>query len=355
MNYKEVNNIPMFFIVGRARSGTTLLQTMLDSHPSLIVPGESCVLMHLKNKYYKCNRWNNETVDVFLEDIFEERKLSRFWNLNVEKIRTQIYQIPNNERTFTLLSKIVYINYPSIFEQNKIQQIGDKNPIYTLFIKDLIELYPAAKFIHIIRDYRANIVSNRDTFTLKNIATLAHAWKYHNKAVEKIKKSNLHKFLLLKYEDLVSQPVAEMQKICDFLNIEFNPNMLDYYITINNNIEDNASLKFQKTHSNILQPVNTNNVELWKTKLHKKDLILSEFIVGSYGKVYGYDLTVKKKFKLNLFLESMYGNINNWLINFIIKTYYHSPFILKKISASISKKMNDLFKLENYYNQSDFN
>ncbi|MBP8033101.1 MAG: sulfotransferase [Bacteroidia bacterium] len=354
MDYKEINNIPMFFIVGRARSGTTLLQTMLDAHPSIIVPGESCVLMHLKNKYFKYKIWNNTMVDVFLKDLFQERKLNQFWNLNIEKIRTQIYQIPSDKRTFPLLMKIIYINYPSIFEQNKIKQIGDKNPIYTLFIKELIEIYPEAKFIHIVRDYRANIVSNRDTFSLKNIATLAHAWIYHNEKVESIKKNIPNKFLLLKYEDLISQPIKEMERICDFLKIEYHSSVLEYHLTLNQKIEDDISQQLKKTHGNLLQPINSNNIESWKTKLNKQDLLLSELIAGEYGTFYGYITAINEKFIEKNYIKSIYGNINNRFINFIIKTYYHSPFIFKKFSALFSKKMNDYFKIKNYYNQSDF-
>jgi hypothetical protein len=38
---EKINNTPFFFIIGRSRSGTTLLMTMYDAHPNVIIPFES--------------------------------------------------------------------------------------------------------------------------------------------------------------------------------------------------------------------------------------------------------------------------------------------------------------------------
>ncbi|MCD6018321.1 MAG: sulfotransferase [Bacteroidetes bacterium] len=358
MDYKEINKIPMFFIVGRARSGTTLLQTMLDAHPSVIVPSESCVLMHLKSKYFHNSDWSNSKVDTFLTDIFEEKKLKRFWAIDIEKIRQQIYEIPKALRNFTLLCKIVYINFHSLFGQDKISLIGDKNPIYTIFLNDLLELFPEAKFIHIIRDYRANVVSNREAFSLKNIATLAHAWKYHNQKVEKFKALHAERFLELKYENLATTPDIEMQKICNFLKIPYVPTVLNYHHTINEKVNEKVNEKensrFNRIHGNLLKPVNTDKIESWKKKLSENDLALTEYITGSFAVRYGYSRSTLPGTTLSMVLKSVYGFLNCRAIHTIIKIYYYSPFILKKALSVFSKKMNDWLKIKNYYNQSDF-
>jgi hypothetical protein len=193
--------------VGRARSGTTLLQTMLDAHPSVIIPGESCVLMHLKNKYFHCRNWNNAIVDRFLADIHKDRKLHHFWKLDTDKIREKIYRIPESQRSFVLLCKLIYLSYPSLFDTKKVTLIGDKNPIYTLFIKDLIELFPDAKFIHLVRDFRANIVSNRESFSLKKNPTISQAWVYHKKKFDAVKAQDPDRFIKQRYEDFLNHTV----------------------------------------------------------------------------------------------------------------------------------------------------
>lgn len=344
----------MFFIVGRARSGTTLLQTILDAHPSVIIPSESCVLMHLKNKYFRCSNWSNKTVDVFLNDILKERKLKLFWNLDIEKIKKQIHPIPESARSFVLLCKIVYTNYSSVFEQKDITLIGDKNPIYTLFIKDLIELFPEAKFIHIVRDFRANIVSNREVFSIKNIAVLAHSWKYHNKKVEVAKLRYPNKFLMLKYEDLAVNPVDEMKRVCDFLNIIYDSSMFNYHQTINKTVDLEEKNRFHKIHGNLLNPINNDKVNSWKKSLNQADLTLTEYIAGRYALKYGYSSSLNSKVNTSMILKSVYGSLTNRILNLIIQAYYFSPFFIKEIIAGFSGKMKDWFKLKNYYNQTDY-
>lgn len=353
MNYKEINKIPMFFIVGRARSGTTLLQTMLDAHPSIIIPGESCILMHLKNKYFHCSHWSNATVDLFLNDILHEKKLKLFWNLDLQKIREQIFLIPEPSRNFMLLCKILYLNYPSIFKHDGVSLIGDKNPIYTLFIKDLLELFPTAKFIHLVRDYRANIVSNKEAFSLKDIATLAHAWKYHNKKVESARNTYSERFLLVRYEDLSMDPANEMKNICGFLGIAFNPVVFDFHKAINEHITGNDKERFGKHHANLLKPVNSENIESWKKKLNTADIALAEFITGDYALKYGYPHSVPKANSIPFRLKSLYGNARNRLIHAVIKSYYYSPFSFKVFLSATALKLNQWFKVKSYYNQTD--
>ena len=352
-DYRKIENIPVFFIVGRARSGTTLLQTMLDAHPSVIVPGESCILMYLKNKYYRQRDWSNQQVDLFLSDVLKEKKLYRFWKLDINGIKEQIYAIPETARNFTLLCKLIYVNYPSLFGHTKVKIIGDKNPIYTLFIEDLIELFPDAKFIHIIRDFRDNIVSNREAFSLKNCAALAHAWKYHNAKVENAKLNYPERFIMLRYEDLAADPANQMQKICRFLNITYTPDILHYHEAISKTeYSENSHLK--KIHGNLLNPVNTNKVDSWKKKLSLTDIALAEYIAGEDAMTYGYLPSIQKTTNFGVYLKSIYGNLNNRIICFIVILYYHSPFMFKKMLAFVSKKIHDWFNLKNFYNQSDF-
>lgn len=354
MDYKEINKIPMFFIVGRARSGTTLLQTLLDSHPEVKVPGESCVLIHLKNKYFRCNNWSNNKVIKFLADVTLDKKLYQFWNLDFLKIKEQIFLIPIPARNFTLLCKILYLNYPSIFKHDKVLVLGDKNPIYTIFIDDLLELFPKAKFIHIIRDYRANIVSNRETFSLKNTATLAHAWKYNNLKVEEALAKYPEQFLLVKYEELAQNSITQMKKICEFLNINYTDAIFNFHIKINEQIKDKEKAHFNKHHANLLKPVNNDNTQSWKKKLALSDTMLAEFITGKYALKYGYLQTLPKNTTMQNYIKSMVGYVRNRIIYVIIKFYYHSPLFIKTILAVFTSKINKWFKIKNYYNQTDY-
>ena len=38
LSIEKVRNVPMFFILGRPRTGSTLLRTLFDAHPGVIIP-----------------------------------------------------------------------------------------------------------------------------------------------------------------------------------------------------------------------------------------------------------------------------------------------------------------------------
>ncbi len=344
----------MFFIVGRARSGTTLLQTLLDAHPSIVIPSESCILLHLKNKYFTCTNWDDKTLDAFLEDLLTEKKLKQSWKVDYEKLKNEIVVVPQSQRNYTIICKILYLNYSSIFNQQNISLIGDKNPIYSAFISDMLELFPQAKFIHIVRDYRANVFSNKDVFSLKNIACLAHAWNYHNRKIEIAKTKIPHQFYTLKYEELALNPKNEMKKIFDFLNVRYNDSVFDFYKAVNEKSEQKVRNRFKKVHGNLLNPININRVEVWKNGLSEKDISLSECICELDGKKYGYDSTMVNQASFFLYLKSSYGYMLHILIILVIKIFYYSPFLLKKLYAWIANIIYQWQKKANYFNQTDY-
>ena len=58
-----IRNLPFFFILGRPRSGTTLLRTILDAHPNIVIPPENSYLIHLYFKYRHAGvKWESEIV-----------------------------------------------------------------------------------------------------------------------------------------------------------------------------------------------------------------------------------------------------------------------------------------------------
>jgi hypothetical protein len=44
---EQNSQIPVFFIIGRPRTGTTLLQSLLDAHPNVVIPWECQFVLNL--------------------------------------------------------------------------------------------------------------------------------------------------------------------------------------------------------------------------------------------------------------------------------------------------------------------
>jgi len=353
MTLEEIEKAPFVFIVGRGRSGTTLLQNILDANESMILPIESRLIIHLKNKYLNTQNWTDKKIDDLIVDLYKDKIFNSYWDISKKTIHDALKSYNKEELTFPIICKIIYLKFPSIFAKSNIKLIGDKNPIYSVFIPELLEVFPNAKFIHIIRDYRDNVVSNRTSFGRKSAGILAYGWLSFNLQIEVVKKNNTAMFFTLRYEDLVKNAEPIIKELCIFLGLEYSINMLHFHESISK-VKTQQDIEALSTiHKNLDKPINANQIDKWKTKLTNPELEIIDFICASYGEKYDYIATTNKK---NFFIYFHYlrGKFRYHLDFLIIKTYYRSPFIFRDFTGLVSKKLFEWFSFSTYYNHDDF-
>jgi len=353
MSDEEIEKIPFVFIVGRGRSGTTLLQNILDANKNIIIPLESRLIIHLKQKYFKIKTWTPAIIDELIVDLYKDDKFNNSWNVDKSNLTTKIKAYPIEKLSFSIICRLIYLSYPSPFKKEKITIIGDKNPIFSIFIPDLLEVFPDAKFIHLIRDYRDNTVSNRESFVRKSIATVGNGWLAFNLFIEKTKASLPNRFYTLKYEDLVSLPELKAKELCSFLNVEYNAEMLNFHQKIKKLNDEFHFEAINSIHANLVKPINTEQINKWEGKLTPDEVVLLDFICRDYVKKYGYTPTTTES-SFTLFLKSLMGKLNYKKDFLVIKTYYKSPFVIRDFTRFISQKLYKWFRFSHYYNHADF-
>jgi hypothetical protein len=228
--HNQTRNRNVGFIIGTGRCGTTMLAQMLNSHSRICVPHELQILFQYSNNGSR------------LYEIFSENK-----NINYgpeEFIRLIDVICPYNF--------LKYFDYASFFQQQK-YPIFDLDKLvadlYTaiaisrnknIFIEQsawygqridiLNELFPSAKYIHMIRDGRDVAISFART-----------PW-WHNDIIQNLERwnaeiltiiSSLNAFisttnvLQIRYEDFLEAPHNNLQRICDLLEVDFEDSMLD--------------------------------------------------------------------------------------------------------------------------------
>jgi hypothetical protein len=110
---------------------------------------------------------------------------------------------------------------------------GDKTPEYVEFMRPIGRTLPEAHFVHVIRDGRDVAVSRikwRQQRSGKTppIRRLAKRWQ---KAITVARKQSkrLNHYTEVRYEDLVAEPEQALRGICEFIELDFDPAMLDYH------------------------------------------------------------------------------------------------------------------------------
>ena len=167
---ENIKEIPIFFILGRPRSGTTLLTTLFNAHPNVRIAPEFPILLPLYQRFKKVKDWDEEVIRSFVDHlfrryVFNNRTLDHYM-LDKEKYTNELLEM---KHTGTVQDFLKTINYQSftVYEKGKTLRIGDKNPVYSIYARRLLKIFPEAKFICIIRDYRDNFVSIRKLSELK--------------------------------------------------------------------------------------------------------------------------------------------------------------------------------------------
>lgn len=234
-------NLPApFFILGNPRSGTTLLRLMLDAHPDVTVPPECGFMIWFYPKY---NSWNaqdctKETVELFVADLKTAKKIDS-WDLNFDKLEEHLLNVA--PASYAHLVDEVYSFFASQHHTSR-QLWGDKNNFYLNHIKEIIEIFNQARFIHIIRDGRDVACSYKELNNKKihsdfapkltnSIKEIAKEWQENNVLILNDLEQCVRKdrFISVRFEDLVLSPSDELRKVSQFLDIDYHPNMLAYY------------------------------------------------------------------------------------------------------------------------------
>ena len=324
----------MVFLVSRSRSGSTLLQTILNSHPNIIAPIESKFILHLKSKYQNCKKWDDELINQFVKDLFTNRKIRLFWNVTPEEIKKtlNIHLISS----FSDACKAVYLSFPSTKTTQNIKVIIDKNPAHARFTKELHSIFPDADFIHLIRDPRATIYSQIIAFNKKSIFNLAYLWiSLNQNIIKNIASLKLNSFQI-KYENLVQNPEQVIFSLMEFLKLEYDNQLLNSYKKIKPLIKDSNFYSLPH-HHNTGNPINTKSLDKWKENLNGNDIKIINTICSEFALKNGYELN-----KGNLsFIESVkyqFSKSNMNLVNSIMKSLFNSPFWIRKFIYTIMIK-----------------
>lgn len=214
----------MPIIVGAPRSGTTLLRFMLDSHSTLAIPPETGFLPAV----YALKQTGRQTRADFFDVVTTFSGDPPAWvdfGLDARHFWKELEQLEPFDLSEGL--RIFYRLYAS--KQNK-PRYGDKTPTYCEHIQCVEELLPEAHFIHIIRDGRDACMSLRplNFSPASDIRTLALYWRNLVEAGRKAGDA-ARAYMELRYEDLVREPQLQLESICRFLDLSFEPGMLLYW------------------------------------------------------------------------------------------------------------------------------
>jgi len=279
---QDANRQPPFFILGAQRSGTTMLRLMLNCHAELAVPHETAFMTAFYRRLSEYGDLSNESNAARLLDDIAEHHLVRRGGHVID--RDAILAHPIAE--FPDLVDAIMTEYAR--SQGK-SRWGDKTPYYTPDIDLLWQLFPRARFIHMVRDGRDVVLSQQTMSWMSNsLPRLAADWCWKTTVCHKVGTVlGERQYLELHYEDLVAEPETTLRQICEFLEIGFEPAMLEHE-RVASGVVPSESLQWHRTS---VQAPDRSKLYAWKRRLSRADQIIFEQVAGPALDLFGYERT----------------------------------------------------------------
>lgn len=327
---QPLSDVPVFFIIGRPRSGTTMLRMLFEAHPHVIIPPESPFIISLYKKYGKVKFWDDAVIQSFTDDLMKQRYFDK-WLVSGEDLREHLLKV-RGECTFQTMVKQVCLAYQSVYDKQQIQLIGDKNPYYSLYINRIHKLFPEAKIIHLTRDYRDNYLSLINVnFEVPIVPLVVYRWKFAWRLANILKKQHPGLVYQLRYEDLAANPEAEFGKLCSYLNLEFDPSVMKFYEKKPEVEKAYAgSNDINIIHKSLLNPISTTRMNLWKTEMSPKQIRTADMVAGKTGRLAGYEPEFQG-FSFGIWVQTLPMQAYGWLMYRLLLLGDHLPYRLRNV------------------------
>jgi tetratricopeptide (TPR) repeat protein len=256
---KEDKKETPIFLIGFPRSGTTLLDTILRSHPKVEVLEEKPV------------------VDIFIRSLDKEinndlNNLGKIDSSSVEKLR-QIY-FDNRNKYINFDSKKIYI---------------DKMPLNLIHVGEIVRIFPGAKFIFAIRnpydvilscfmqqfspnDAMANLTNFDDATNLYDL--VMNLWFKYNEILS-------IKVQIVRYENVVENFNESINNLLNFLGLEWDDKVKEYYKTA-----ENRGMINTPSYNQVNMPLYNKSINRWKN--YENKFLDNKKILNKWTKKFDY-------------------------------------------------------------------
>ncbi len=257
--------MPVIFVGGVPRSGTTLMRAMLDAHPSIRCGTET----HLIPKviFFRNDMINSKADMVYM------------------KSAGVTESVIDAAMSAFIMEIMVKHGQPA-------EHMCNKDPLVSRFSALMKQEFPNSKFILMLRDARAtvhSIVTRKVTISGFNLSDYRDVFRRWNNMIkpmyEECMRLGPEICLPVYYEQLVLFPETHMRSILKFLGVKWNDAVLHHEKFVGTEI---LLSNMERSTDQVVNPVNVKALTWWVDKLPLEILFELDKLAPMLAKL-GYD------------------------------------------------------------------
>ena len=245
---------PLIFVTGASRSGTTLMNRLLGNHSTVLGLRE----LHYFGDLFEAS---NQAVELSLEQA-QKAATMLFARQRVDLWHATAQQEDQQQTTALFAAQTdspnahplahpltdgfeLYAAAVNQLAQNAHKQVAcEQTPRNIFYAKQLLAAYPNARIIHMLRDPRGVMASQKQRWRMRQLGankvpiveTVRTRVNYHPITMSRLWNGATERALEIVdhprvrhvcFEDLTADPAVQLQQVCEWLQLNYEPGMLD--------------------------------------------------------------------------------------------------------------------------------
>lgn len=199
------------------RSGSTLLQRILSGHPGIASTAEPWLLIPQLYAFRESGvaaQYRHRSLVRALEDFCNE--------------------LPEGKQTYLRELRRFVLSLYSQAAGPEATYFLDKTPRYALIAEDVLSVFPEGKFVFLWRNPLAAAASMVETW-------YDGKWRLRSRRLDledslvnlvRARRSADERAIDVRFEDLLTDPESQLKRICGYLELDFQPAMIDRFADV---------------------------------------------------------------------------------------------------------------------------
>ncbi len=273
-------------LLSSERSGSNLLRLMFDAHPEVAGPtAPHCAktlapFSHLYGDYQ-----SEEVLEQVLADMVTLTRVHTDPWVHEFTPRKLMQYLERN--TFWGAFDALYTALARA--EGKVHWFSKENALFDYAFEFLLEMGEPVRFVYLMRDGRDYAVSLKNAASSYfNTYRMGVRWAEEQMRCMRIRQhlAQSGQLISVRYEDLITDAERELRRICEFLDLEFVPSMLDFHQT-------SAAKRIggQSDYwKNLSKPLMRGNLNKYLSELSRREIKWFEAAAGAELAALGYEL-----------------------------------------------------------------
>lgn len=290
----------LIFVTGASRSGTTLMSVVLGKNSRVLCMNET---------HFFGDCWDPRSTETLDANALEAATARLVARLERGILKAQVNK-DDHQKAQSLLANLpssqrnpadVYRAIVTKAARDAGKEIPcEQTPRNIFYASRLLELYPDARIVHMIRDPRAVMASQKKRWRRRQLATvklpfyhtirvwanyhpttMSQLWRRATLQARKLQSENPQRFLTVRFEDLLREPEPTVRKVCDFLGIAFDPGMLNV---------GQINSSHQSSVGGARPGLNQGAIDAWREVLSPGEIAITEQVCGAEMQSCGYNM-----------------------------------------------------------------